>query len=178
MAATLPCTCRHTSSEIEMPLGSAIPSSRAATLTPSPKMSSPWMMTSPDVYSDPELDRIAFGLASIPLTNLSLNFDRADDGVHGACEFNKSAIPHKFDNAAIVGSITSRLKAFKRASVPASSIPMRREYPTTSADSIAASLLWRRSSAMQARLTRPPVGASLWIKGCGVHCDAGDPFGA
>jgi hypothetical protein len=34
-----------------------------------------------------------------------------------------------------------QFKAFKRASVPASSIPMRREYPATSADSIAASLL-------------------------------------
>ena len=38
LAATLPCTCRQASSEIEMPPGSAIPSIRAAMLTPSPGM--------------------------------------------------------------------------------------------------------------------------------------------
>jgi hypothetical protein len=52
--------------------------------------------------------------------------------------------------AAIRGSKKSRLIAFNRASVPVSSIPMRREYPTTSADRIAASLLWTRPSAIQA----------------------------
>ena len=61
--------------------------------------------------------------------------------------------------AAISGSMRSRLMAFKRARVPASSIPMRREYPTTSADRIAASLLWTRSSAIQAapRESRDPI---------------------
>jgi hypothetical protein len=41
----------------------------------------------------------------------------------------------------IVGSISSRLKAFSLNKVPASSKLMRREYPTTSADRIAASRL-------------------------------------
>jgi hypothetical protein len=36
LTATLPYTCRHASSEIEMPPGSAIPSSLAAIMTPSP----------------------------------------------------------------------------------------------------------------------------------------------
>ena len=37
--ATLPCTCRQTSSEIETPPGCAMLSIRAAMLTPSPKIS-------------------------------------------------------------------------------------------------------------------------------------------
>ena len=41
---------------------------------------------------------------------------------------------------AIVGSITSASQTFRAASVPASSLPIRREYPTTSAARIAACL--------------------------------------
>ena len=46
-AATLPRTCRKASTEMQMPPGSAMPSRRAAILTPSPMMSSPSIRTSP-----------------------------------------------------------------------------------------------------------------------------------
>ena len=64
--------------------------------------------------------------------------------------------------AAIIGSINSRLSAFRRERVPASSIPMRREYPTTSADRIAASLLWRRSPAIHTAL--PEKGPAVQVQ--------------
>jgi hypothetical protein len=56
--------------------------------------------------------------------------------------------------AAIAGSIRSRQIAFNRFNVPASWIPIRREYPTTSAERIAASRLWRRP---------PPCRALPWV---------------
>jgi hypothetical protein len=67
-----------------------------------------------------------------------------------------------------IGFITGALpKLFlnSMAQVTASTalaMPMRREYPTTSADRIAASLLLRRSSAMQTAPPRRP-DTSLWL---------------
>ncbi len=47
--------------------------------------------------------------------------------------------------SAILGSISSRRWAFSAASVPLSSTPMRREYPATSSETIAASRRWSRA---------------------------------
>ena len=86
-----------------------------------------------DIDPDPEPDRIDFGAAEIVLPNLSLDFDCATDGVNCAREFYQRAIAHELDNAARMGG-DRRIdqlapKGIQRASVPASSIPIRREYP-------------------------------------------------
>ena len=141
---TLSRTCSQASSERQMPPGSAMPSIRAAILTPSPRMSSPSMMMSPTLIPI----RNCIGLASatgVVLPKLSLYLDRAADRVQALANSTSAPSPMSLtirpEWAAIVGSISSRLKAFSRDNVPVSSMPMRREYPTTSADRIAASLL-------------------------------------
>ena len=48
--------------------------------------------------------------------------------------------------SAILGSMSSRRWAFSAASVPLSSTPMRREYPATSSETIAASRRWSRAT--------------------------------
>ena len=56
-----------------------------------------------DIDPDPEPDRIDFGAAGIVLPKLSLNFDGASDGVHGAREFHQRAIAHELDDTAAMG---------------------------------------------------------------------------
>jgi hypothetical protein len=57
-----------------------------------------------DVDTDPELDRIGFGATGVALPKLSLDFDGAGDGVHGAREFHQRAIAHELDDPARMGS--------------------------------------------------------------------------
>jgi hypothetical protein len=135
-----------------------MPSTRAAMFTPSPRISSPSMMMSPTLMPI----RIWIGLASELLASCSrscLWISMAQVTASTAlANSTKAPSPMSLtirpEWAAIVGSISSRRKALSRDSVPASSMPMRREYPTTSADRIAASLLCRRSSAMQNTLPK------------------------
>ena len=131
LAATLPCTCRQASSEIEMPPGSAMPSIRAAMLTPSPKISSPSMMMSPTLMPMRNWIGLASELpASCSRTCLWISIAQVTASTALA---NSTSAPSPMsltmrpEWAAIVGSISSRRKAFRRASVPASSMPMRRE---------------------------------------------------
>jgi hypothetical protein len=53
-----------------------------------------------DVDPDPEPDRIDFGATGILLAKLSLDFDSASDGVHGACELHQRAVAHELDDTA------------------------------------------------------------------------------
>jgi hypothetical protein len=108
------------------------------------------------MHPDPEPHRIGFGGFGLALPKLPLNVD-ARDRFHGTGKFDQRPSPISLtirpDCAAIAGSIMSRRKAFNRATVAASSMLMRREYPTTSADRMAASLLWGRPWAMQLALS-------------------------
>ena len=56
-----------------------------------------------DIDADPELDRIGLGTTGIVLAKLSLNFDGASDGIHGACEFHQRAVAHELDDTAGMG---------------------------------------------------------------------------
>jgi len=84
-----------------------------------------------DIDADAELDRIGFGSAGIVLANVLLDLDRT--GNASTALPNSTSMPSPIsltirpEWAPICGSTRSRRKAFKRASVPASSIPMRRE---------------------------------------------------
>ena len=68
-----------------------------------------------------------------------------------------------------MGSVTSRLTAFKAKCVPSSSAPIRREYPTTSAARIADSLRSVRSSAS---LSIPATQAQAWLGRQPEHCQS------
>ena len=53
-----------------------------------------------DVDPDPEPDRADFGATGIVLAKLSLDFDGASDGVHGARELHQRAVAHELDDTA------------------------------------------------------------------------------
>jgi hypothetical protein len=84
-----------------------------------------------DVDADPELDRRGFGATGIALPKLPLNFDGTVKASTALANSTSAPSPMSLtmrpEWAAIVGSINSRLRAFRRARVPASSKPMRRE---------------------------------------------------
>jgi len=84
-----------------------------------------------DIDADPELYSTVFWAAPIAFANLLLDLDRAGDSVTALANSTSAPSPVSLNVrpewAAIRGSKRSRLMAFKRASVPASSMPMRRE---------------------------------------------------
>ena len=53
-----------------------------------------------DVDPDPDPDRIDFGATGIVLAKLSLDFDSASDGVHGARELHQRAVADELDDTA------------------------------------------------------------------------------
>ena len=113
--------------EMQMPPGSASASSRAATLTPSPKMSSPSAMTSPTLTPMRNLMRrspVASGFAvDHPTLHLGGTAHRIDD----ARKLHEQAAAGGFDDAAAVlldlRVARCRRTALWRSWVPSSSAP-------------------------------------------------------
>jgi hypothetical protein len=94
--SSLPRTCRYASSEIQIPPGSAIPSSRAAIFTPSPKMSSPSKMTSPRLIPmRNSMRRSSTAFCSFG-GNAPLDFRRAMHRIHHACKFDQESVARGF----------------------------------------------------------------------------------
>ena len=86
-----------------MPPGSAKPSRRAATFTPSPSRSPPRTTTSPDMDADPELKAAILGLSGARLCELLLNRHGALDGIDRARELGQHAVASRVgDPAAMV----------------------------------------------------------------------------
>ena len=83
-----------------MPPGSAMPSIRAAMLTPSPQDIVPLDDDIANIDPDPEPDWIGVGATGVVLRKLFLDFDGAGDSVHGAREFHQRAVAHELDNTA------------------------------------------------------------------------------
>ena len=80
-----------------------MPSIRAAMLTPSPKDIIALDDDVADVDADPKLDRIGLGATGVVLPKLSLDFDGAGDGVHGAGELHQRAVAHELDDTTRMG---------------------------------------------------------------------------
>jgi len=128
---------------MQIPPGSANASKRAATLTPSPKMSCSSAITSPRLNPDAEPDSALFGYLRLAIIHPALDLDRAAHGVDDTRKFRSKPSPVFFTVrprcSVIFGSTSCPKCALRRACVPSSSSPMRREYPATSAARIAAS---------------------------------------
>src|ERR1035438_4838420 len=86
---------------MQMPPGSAMPSSRAATLTPSPKMSSPSIMISPILIPIRVL-HLRADCARCLLRHFPLNCNCARHGIDGACELDQHAVAGRLDDPALV----------------------------------------------------------------------------
>ncbi len=122
MSGNLSWTWSRTVRETQMPLGSASASRRAATLTPSPWMSSSSMMMSPRLM--PMRNQICWSSGTSDCVRPCLvDLDRAFDRVDHACELDQRAVAHQLDDrgrgaSAISGSIKSVRSAFRRAERP------------------------------------------------------------
>ena len=96
--------CRHGRGPCprrQMPPGSAMPSSRAATLTPSPKMSSSSTMTSPRLTPMRNSMRRSCGTSALRSPS-ALDLGGAGDGVHDARELHQHAVAGELDDAPLV----------------------------------------------------------------------------
>ena len=82
-----------------MPPGGAMPSSRAATFTPSPKMSSPSTMTSPTLTPTRNSMRRLSGTSALRSRILPLDFGGAGDRIHHARELDQHAVAGQLDDA-------------------------------------------------------------------------------
>ena len=106
----------------------------------------------PQVQPDAEHESSVHGSAGIGLDHSLLKLDGGSQRINCTGELEQRAVASELDQpAAFLAKIGSRRSArfcFTRATVPLSSRPIRREYPTTSAATIAAR---RRCS----RATRP-----------------------
>ena len=106
------------------------------------------------VDTNAEQDPTVGRMLPLPLGHGGLQINRGTDRGHGAVEFDDQAIPGRLDDVPAVtpdlGSINSRRMALSRAKVPASSAPMSREYPATSAQMIAARRRFGTGSCMGA----------------------------
>jgi hypothetical protein len=71
-------------------------SKRAATLTPSPKMSSPLRNHVAEVNPDPELDPLLGRHPDVPIGHPPLDLDRAPDGINHACKLGQKAVAGVF----------------------------------------------------------------------------------
>ena len=95
----MPRTCRCASSDMQTPPGSAIPSSRAAMLTPSPKISLSSMMMSPTWMPMRNSIRIS---AARPHSALPCRagLQRRSDRIDDARELDQHAVAGRLDDAA------------------------------------------------------------------------------
>src|SRR4029453_14568648 len=89
---------------MQTPPGSAMPSSRAAMLTPSPKMSLSSMMMSPTWMPIRKLDPDILWHVSVLSGHAALDLDRAACRVHRTREFYQYAVASRLDYAAPVGA--------------------------------------------------------------------------
>src|SRR5215469_13490126 len=129
-------------------------SSLAAILTPSPKMSSPSAITSPRLIPTRNSIRFSGGIAALrpAIPCCTSTPQRTASTTLG----NSASIPSPVfftmrpRCSLILGSTSSRKCALRRACVPSSSIPIKREYPATSAARTAASLRSARVSVAKA----------------------------
>src|SRR5215469_4823497 len=78
--------------EMQIPPGSASPSRRAATLTPSAKMSPSLTMTSPRFDADPKPDLAILGHSGLAIDHCALHFGAAADRVDDALELGQEAV--------------------------------------------------------------------------------------
>ena len=97
-----------------------------------------------EMDADAELDAPLRRKTSIALDHAVLHLDGAAHGIDHAAELNDAPIAGALHHATVVdtmvGAIRSLQSVRSRASVPSSSLPVRRLKPTTSAARIAASL--------------------------------------
>ncbi len=83
-----------------MPPGSASPSSRAATFTPSPKNVLLVVDDVAEVDADAELDALVLWHAGVALSHAALDFDGAAHRVHHACELHQHTVAGGLDDLA------------------------------------------------------------------------------
>jgi hypothetical protein len=107
-----------------------------------------------DVNADAKFNPLDLRYIDIVFGHAALNFDRAAYGIYDAAELDESAVPGILDDV-ILGSKSVLLRAFSCASVPSSSIPIKRQEPATSAARIAAS---RRSTCSLLKRHPPKLG--------------------
>ena len=135
------------SADTQIPPGSAKASSRAATLTPSPKMSPSSMMMSPRLMPIRNSMRRSAGTpvfrSSISRCTSTAQRTASTTLANSTSMPSPVVLTMRPRCSLILGSTTSRRSAFNAASVPSSSAPISREYEATSAARIAAS---RRST--------------------------------
>src|SRR5882724_4758503 len=86
---------------MQMPPGSAIPSSRAAMLTPSPKISRASTITA-DIYAHTEDKAFVFFISGREVSNSILKTGGCSNRFDGARELGQKPIARVFDNTASV----------------------------------------------------------------------------
>ena len=112
-------TCSRTVSETSTPPGSHSCSNRAATLTPSPRISAPSATTSPRFIPIRSTRRSSGGVGRLPLDHGLLQRDGAQHGVDHGAELDESAIAGRLHQSATmsgqkwVDDVTAQ--AFERA---------------------------------------------------------------
>jgi hypothetical protein len=116
--------------EMHSPPGSHSASRRAAMFTPSPKMSSPSMMMSPRLMPIRNTIRLSSGSSALRVAIARWIATAQATASTTLANSTSAPSPVVFTIrprcAAICGSTSSRRCAFRRASVPTSSAPMRR----------------------------------------------------
>jgi len=155
--ASLSRTWSRTTRLTQIPPGSANPSSRAATLTPSPKMSRPSLMISPRLIPMRSSMRRSGGTSvfrsAIARCTSTAQRTASTTLANSINRPSPVVLTMRPRCSLTLGSLSSRLSAFNAASVPSSSAPISLEYPATSAARIAASRrVWVTSLC-------PPPGA-------------------
>src|SRR6516165_10563197 len=147
-------TCSRTEALTQISPGAASVWSRAAMLTPSPKMSPSSWMTSPRLMPMRKRMRSVSGRLALR-SSIPCRITTAQRTA-STTEANSIRMPSPVVSKMrprcwlISGSMSSRRSLLRTAKVPSSSAPISREYPATSAQRIAASRLSTRSSATAA----------------------------
>ncbi len=103
--SSLPAASSCTRAETQMPPGSARPSSRAAILTPSPKMSPSSTMMSPRWMPMRNSMRLSGWHGGVPLGHRRLDLGRAAQRVDDAGELDQQAVAGGLDDAARCSAI-------------------------------------------------------------------------
>ena len=85
-----------------MPPGFANPSKRAATFTPSPKISTSIDDDVTDVDADAEFDSLLLRHINVSLCHAALYFDGTARRIHDACELDQHSIARGLDDAAVM----------------------------------------------------------------------------
>src|SRR5215472_10348642 len=97
--SSLPAVSSCTRADTQMPPGSAKPSSRAATFTPSPKNVAILNNDIALVNADPNFDAFLGGDLGITLSHGVLNLSRTPHGIYNTGELNQETVPGGFDDA-------------------------------------------------------------------------------